>query len=106
MEGRIDEKEDLIFETKLELFSIGIITISNEIVSLLTIEVSNININGEFEREQRISYQGIAKLVASTKQKKEFNVKLEISLEDKVYPKTYYHHNQANIEVDETIVKI
>jgi hypothetical protein len=44
--------------------------------------------------------------VASTKQKKEFNVKLEISLKDKVYPKTYYHHNQANIEVDETLVKI
>jgi hypothetical protein len=26
-----------------------------------------------------------------------FNVKLEISLEDKVYPKTYYHHNQTDI---------
>jgi hypothetical protein len=36
----------------------------------------------------------------------EFNVKLEMSLEDKVYPKTYYHHSQADIEVDETPTKI
>jgi hypothetical protein len=36
----------------------------------------------------------------------EFNVKLETSLENKVYPKTYYHHSQANIEVDETPTKI
>jgi hypothetical protein len=27
-------------------------------------------------------------------------------LKDKVYPKTYYHHSQANIEVDETSIKI
>jgi hypothetical protein len=35
-----------------------------------------------------------------------FHVRLEISLENKVYPKTYYHHSQANIEVDETLAKI
>jgi hypothetical protein len=29
-----------------------------------------------------------------------------MSLEDKVYPKTYYHHSQADIEVDETPTKI
>jgi hypothetical protein len=28
------------------------------------------------------------------------------TLEGKVYPKTYYHHNQSNIEVDETPTKI
>jgi hypothetical protein len=36
----------------------------------------------------------------------EFNVRLEMSLEDKVYPKTYYHHSQVDIEVDETPTKI
>jgi len=35
-----------------------------------------------------------------------FHVKPEISLEDKVYPETYYHHNQANMEVDETPTKM
>jgi len=44
--------------------------------------------------------------VASTIKTTKFNVKLETSLEDKVYPEIYYHHGQANIEVDETPTKI
>jgi hypothetical protein len=35
-----------------------------------------------------------------------FCVKLEVSLENKVYPKTYYHHSQDDIQVDETPMKI
>ncbi len=35
-----------------------------------------------------------------------FNVRPKISLENKVYPKAYYHHSQADIEVDETPTKI
>jgi hypothetical protein len=35
-----------------------------------------------------------------------FHVKPKISLEDKVYPETYYHHNQVDIEMDETQTKI
>jgi hypothetical protein len=42
----------------------------------------------------------------STTKTTNFNIKLEISLEDKVYPKTYYNHSQADIEVDETLTKI
>ncbi len=30
----------------------------------------------------------------------------KISLEDKVYPKTYYHDSQVDIEMDETPTKI
>jgi hypothetical protein len=41
--------EDLIFEIKLELFSIGIIIILDETVSLLSVKVTNIKINGEYE---------------------------------------------------------
>jgi hypothetical protein len=44
--------------------------------------------------------------VASTTKTIEFNVKPKISLEYKVYFKTYYHHSQADIEVDETLAKI
>ncbi len=36
----------------------------------------------------------------------EFHVRPEISFEDKVYLETYYHHSQANIEVDVTPAKI
>jgi hypothetical protein len=44
-------------------------------------------------------------VVVSTIKTKEFNVKPEISLEDKVYLKTYYHHSQIDIKVDETPAK-
>jgi len=37
LERLIDEKEDMIFEIELELFSIGIIIILDEIVSLLNV---------------------------------------------------------------------
>ncbi len=36
----------------------------------------------------------------------DFCVRLEVSLEDKVYPETYYHHNQDDIQVDEIPTKI
>jgi hypothetical protein len=37
---------------------------------------------------------------------KDFCVKPKVSLKDKVYPKNYYHHNQGDIQVDETPTKI
>jgi hypothetical protein len=43
--------------------------------------------------------------MASTTKRTKFNVILEVSLEDKVYPETYYHHSQVDIEVDETLAK-
>jgi len=43
--------------------------------------------------------------MASTTKRTKFNVILKVSLEDKVYPKTYYHHSQVDIEVDETLAK-
>ncbi len=45
-------------------------------------------------------------MVFLTIKPEDFYVKLEISLEDKVYLKTYHHHSQADIEVDETPTKI
>jgi len=44
--------------------------------------------------------------VASTTKIIEFYVRPKTSLEDKVYPKTYYHHSQLDIEVDGTLAKI
>jgi hypothetical protein len=37
---------------------------------------------------------------------KDFCVRLEVSFEDKVYFKNYYHHSQDDIQVDETLAKI
>jgi hypothetical protein len=56
--------------------------------------------------EHGTTNQGARKVVFSIIKAKDFYVKLEISLEDKVYLKTYHHHSQANIEVDETRTKI
>ncbi len=42
----------------------------------------------------------------STIKLEDFYVIPKISLEDKVYPKTYYHHSQDDIQVDETPAKI
>jgi hypothetical protein len=53
MEGLTNEEEDLIFETKLKLFSMGTITISDEIVSLLSVEVSKTIINGKSKPQTR-----------------------------------------------------
>jgi hypothetical protein len=86
MEGLIDEEEDLIFETKPKLFSISIITISNETISLMNVGVTYIIINGECELKQGISNQGATKVVASTIKTTKFNGKSNTSLEDKVYP--------------------
>ncbi len=45
-------------------------------------------------------------MVFSTVKSKDFFVKPEVSLEDKVYLKTYYHHNQHDIQVNKTSEKI
>jgi hypothetical protein len=37
---------------------------------------------------------------------KDFCIRLEVSLEDKVYPKTYHHHSQDDIQMDERLAKI
>jgi hypothetical protein len=46
----------------------------------------------------------MASIIKTTK----FNVTPvpETSLGDKVYLETYYHHSQADIEVDQTLAKI
>jgi hypothetical protein len=68
--------------------------------------MSKIKINEESKPQQGTLDLGITKVVFSTTKPKDFYVRSETSFEDKVYPKTYYHHNQADIEVDETLTKI
>jgi hypothetical protein len=49
MQGLIGEEEDLIFETKPELFSIGTITLLEEIISLFNVEISKIKNTKKFD---------------------------------------------------------
>jgi hypothetical protein len=60
----------------------------------------------ESDPKQGTSNQIVAKVVPSTVKSKDFCVKPEVSLEDNVYPKTYYHHSQDDIQVDEIPTKI
>ncbi len=102
MERLTNEEENLIFEIERELFSIDTITFSKEMISLLSVGMLNISSIEESNQEQRIEYQITTKVVPSIMRSKDFCVKPEVSLEDKVYLKTYYHHNQDDIQVDET----
>ncbi len=58
------------------------------------------------DSNQKTSYQTAAEMVFSTMKSEYFCVKLEVSLEDMVYLKTYYIHSQDDIQVDETLAKI
>jgi hypothetical protein len=86
LEGLTNEEEDLIFETKPKLFSIGTITISKEKNSLLSITLLNIIINEESKPQQWTLGQRTTKVVSSTIKPKDFYVKPKISFEDKIYP--------------------
>jgi hypothetical protein len=68
------------------LFSICTITIFDKIISLFNVGVSKTRISEESELEQRTSYQIATKVEPSTTKSKNFYVRPEISLENKVYP--------------------
>jgi hypothetical protein len=65
MQGLIDEEEDIIFETEPKLFSIGTITFLEEIVSLLSVRVSEIKSIEEYDSKQRTLNQTTTEVVPS-----------------------------------------
>jgi hypothetical protein len=75
LERLTNEEEDLIFEIESKLFSIGTIIISKETISLLSVGVSKIKINEEFEPPQGTSNQGVTKVVPSITKTTKFNVR-------------------------------
>jgi len=105
MEGLTYEEEDLIFEIERELISNGTITIY-ETVSLLNVGVSEIRNVEEFDLKQGTNDQRVAKVVPLTVKLEDFYVTPKVSLEDKVYLETYYHHSQDDIQMNKTLVKI
>jgi hypothetical protein len=85
MEGLTNEDEDTTVETKPKLFSIGIIILLEEIISLLNVGMLKIKSIKESNPKQGTSYQTTTKVVPLTMKSEDFCVKLEVSLEDKVY---------------------
>ncbi len=88
------------------MFSIDTITLLEEMISLLNVGVWEIKSTKESDLDQRTLDQITAKVVPSTMKSEDFCVRLEVSLENMVYSETYYHHNQDDIQVDETSIKI
>jgi hypothetical protein len=88
------------------LLSIGTIILLEEIISLLSVGVSKIKNIEEFDPKQGTSYQTSIEVVLSTMKSKDFFVKPKVSLRDKVYLETYYHHSQHDIQMKETPAKI
>jgi hypothetical protein len=99
--GITDEEEDIIFATKLKLFSIGTISLPEIIQSMKTTDM------GIMDTDVKTSISKQIYEVHNTK-KKIFGNKYEpkVTLEDKVYPKTYYKHQLRNVVVDETPTNI
>ncbi len=102
---RLTYEEDLIFETKPKLLSIGTITFLQEMVSPLNVRISKIKSTKESNSKQRMLNQIVIEVVPSTVKSKDICVKPKVSLEDKVYFETYYHHSQDDIQVDEIPLK-
>jgi hypothetical protein len=86
MEGLTDEKEDLTSEIGPKLFSIGTITLSEEIISWLNVGVSEIRSTKESNPKQKTLNQTTTEMVLSIVKLEDFCVKPKVSLEDKVYP--------------------
>jgi hypothetical protein len=86
---------------RLEMFSIGTISLPETIQFVKTTDVEIMDI------DMNISISKHGSGVQSTK-KKVPNIKyeLEVVLENKVYPKTYYEHQLGSVAEDETLTKI
>jgi hypothetical protein len=88
------------------LFSIGIITLSEETIPWLNVGVSEIRSTKESDLKQKTLDQTTTEMVLSIVKLEDFCVKPKVSLEDKVYLETYYNHNHDDMQVDEILVKI
>jgi len=90
----ITNEEYIIFAIELELFPIGIINLSTTIRFVITIDVEIMDIDVNII----ISKQEFE--VQNTKKKIINNIYgLEVALEDKVYPETYYSHQLKSVVV-------
>jgi hypothetical protein len=92
-----------MFASELELCFIGIISLPLERVSLVVINIIQIEKNiktSYFNIVLNIEINHIVTLQTLV------NKELAVALENKVYLETYYHHKPSQIYIDETLAKI
>jgi hypothetical protein len=82
------------------------IIILDETISLLSVRVSKIRNIEKYDPGQGTLDHRVVEVVSSIIESKDFYVIPKISLENKVYRETYYHHSQDDIQVDEILAKI
>ncbi len=98
--GIIDE-EDIMFVIELESFLIGMISLLEIIQSM---ETTNVEIMDTSDKTSNLELKSGVQI---TKQKTTGNIyELEVALENKVHPETYYNHQPRSVVVDKTPTRI
>jgi hypothetical protein len=77
-----------------------------ETISLLNVGVSKIRSIIKSNLKPGTSNQTTTKVVPLIVKLEDFCVRPKVSLKDKVYLETNYHHSQDDIQVDETLAKV
>ncbi len=99
--GITNEKENIIFATKLEFFSISIINLLDTFQSVDTIKFNH---KGT-EVQNHCSNMNSTKFI-SVEREITNRCEPKVVLKDKVYLKTYYKHQLGNVQIDETPTKV
>ncbi len=99
--GIINEKEDIIFATEPELFSIGTFSLPKIIqyVKIVDVEIMDIDEKTSI-LEQGFGIHSIKKKIVGNRYEP------KVALEDKVYPKMYSKHQPGSVVANETPAKI
>ncbi len=94
-------KKNIIYATKLELFSIGTINLIKIIQSMKIIDVEIMDINVKTSNlELKSGVQIIEQKTTSNRYEP------KIVLDDKVYLETYGNHQPRNVVMDKNLAKI
>jgi hypothetical protein len=99
--GIIDEEEDLMFVNEPKLFSIGTINLPLETLDIVVVNIIQPKIitkTIDFKVEPSCNFRSSAKTTLDKRP--------QVSLEDKVYLETYYHHTPCQVQIDETLAKV
>jgi hypothetical protein len=99
--GITDEEEDIIFVTKLELFSIGTISLSITLQFVGTIKSNHTSIEVK-NHSTKLSNAKFVLVEGEIINRYE----LVVVLEENVYLETYYKHRLRNVQIDEILTKV
>lgn len=89
-----------MFASELELFSIAIINLPLKFLEIMVVSTLQTKKN-----TATIDAKAQPSCDFKTSAKTTLNNKHEVNLENKVSPKTYYHHTLGQVQIDETLTK-